>query len=212
MAKREQTRNEEVANAITHLIGILLSLVAIPFLFVRYISQDDIIGLLSVLAFIVGMLMVYTFSTLYHIAKPSRLKNILNKMDHISIFFLIAGTYTPLIIRYTDTQFSTIFLSILWGIVLVGIFFKIFLIHRLRWFSVALYLLMGWMFIFILKPMLANMPLSVLWWIMAGGVSYSLGVYFYVKSSKPYFHTIWHLFVLAGTVFHFISIWIGIGS
>jgi hemolysin III len=187
-------------------------LVAIPFLFVRYISEDDIIGLLSVLAFIVGMVMVYTFSTLYHIAKPSRLKNILNKMDHISIFFLIAGTYTPLIIRYMDAQFSTIFLSVLWGIVLLGIFFKIFLINRLRWFSVALYLLMGWMFIFILKPMLANMPLSVMWWIVAGGISYSLGVYFYVKSSKPYFHTIWHLFVLAGTVFHFISIWIGIGS
>lgn len=212
MARREQTRKEEIANAITHLIGILLSLVAIPFLFVRYISEDDIIGLLSVLAFIVGMLMVYTFSTLYHITKPSRLKNILNKMDHISIFFLIAGTYTPLIIRYMDAQFSTIFLSVLWGIVLLGIIFKIFLINRLRWFSVALYLLMGWMFIFIIKPMLANMPVSVLWWILAGGISYSLGVYFYIKSSKPYFHTIWHLFVLAGTVFHFISIWIGIGS
>lgn len=210
MAKREQTRKEEIANAITHLIGMVLVLVAIPFLIIRDIHDFSIVGLLSTLAFIIGMLMVYTFSTLYHITKPSRLKDILNKFDHISIFFLIAGTYTPLISRYTESTFAIIFLSVMWGIVLLGIIYKIFFINKMKWFSILLYVLMGWMFVFILKPLLENMPLSVLWWIVAGGICYSIGVYFYLHNQRKYYHTIWHLFVMAGTVFHFISVFLSL--
>lgn len=210
MAAREQTRKEEIANAITHLIGIVLVLVAVPFLLWPNFQSFNIIGFLSTLAFIIGMLMVYTFSTLYHIVKPSKLKNILNKFDHISIFFLIAGTYTPLISRYLEPTFAIIFLSIMWGVVLLGIIYKIFFIHKMKWFSMLLYLLMGWMFIFIMKPMLENMPLSILWWIVAGGICYSIGVYFYLRNQKRYYHTIWHLFVIAGTVFHFISVYLTI--
>ena len=208
-AKRAQTRIEEVINTITHLVGVVLVLVAIPFLVYNSFQEQDFLMMLSVLAFGVGMLMVYTFSSLYHAVRPSRLKEILNKMDHISIFFLIAGTYTPLVYRYTPSRTAIVFLSVMWGIVLLGIFYKLFFMKR-RWLSMVFYLLMGWMLIFIIKPMVANMPLDVLLWIGAGGLTYSIGVVFYAFSKVKYFHNIWHGFVMAGTAFHFIAVLISI--
>jgi hemolysin III len=160
----------------------------------------------AITAFALGVLLVYTSSTLYHFVQEKKLKNILKIADHISIYFLIAGTYTPLMITYLPPSTAFVFLTIMWSIVFLGTLFKFFFIHRFEWFSVILYLTMGWMIIFVIKPLVQNVPLAVFWWILGGGISYTIGVYFYVKSYKLYFHAIWHVFVLIGTLLHFMAI------
>jgi len=206
--KRPQSPKEERLNAFTHSIGILFCLIAMPIIMVGVYDENKLSYFYSVLAFGVGMLLVYTFSTLYHAIKKEKAKDVLQIADHISIYFLIAGTYTPLMVRYLDSETAFIFLTIMWSIVAVGVVFKIFFTKRFKYLSVILYLLLGWMLVFVLKPLLQNIPLTVLWWIIAGGFSYTTGVYFYMKDHKIYYHAVWHLFVLFGTLAHFVAVWI----
>ncbi|PKB15774.1 hemolysin III family protein [Flavobacterium sp. 5] len=206
MSDRIQTRNEELANGISHILGVLFCLIAVPFLVTKASKQHDLVTVLSVLTFGVGMLLVYCFSSLYHLVQKERSKELLKIADHISIYFLIAGTYSPLMILYLNTKSAMIFLGTMWAIVLLGTFFKIFYVNRFKIVSTVLYLLMGWMIVFVIKPLWGVMPFSVFLWILAGGLSYTFGVYFYVKSYKNYYHTVWHFFVLLGTVFHYIAI------
>jgi hemolysin III len=206
--KRPQSLKEERLNAFTHGIGILFCLIAMPIILVGVYDENKLSYFYSVLAFGVGMLLAYTFSTLYHAVKKEKAKDVLQIADHISIYFLIAGTYTPLMVRYLESETAFIFLTIMWSIVAVGVVFKIFFTKRFKYLSVILYLLLGWMIVFVLKPLLQNIPSTVLWWIIAGGFSYTTGVYFYMKDHKIYYHAVWHLFVLFGTLAHFISVWI----
>lgn len=205
--KRPQSPQEERLNAFTHSIGILFCLIAMPIILVAVYDENKLSYFYSVLAFGVGMLLVYTFSTLYHAVKKEKAKDVLQIADHISIYFLIAGTYTPLMVRYLESETAFIFLTIMWSIVAVGVVFKIFFTKRFKYLSVILYLLLGWMIVFVLKPLLQNIPLTVLWWIIAGGFSYTTGVYFFMKDHKIYYHAVWHLFVLFGTLAHFVSVW-----
>lgn len=207
MASRVQTRKEEQWNTITHAIGFCCCIVGIPVLLSSVIEKNNPTGLVAAIAFFIGMLSVYGFSTAYHFTCNPQRKKILKKFDHISIYFLIAGTYSPLMVIYLDVSTAIIFLAIIWGIALLGVFYKLFFINRLKWISVTTYLLMGWMIVFVIKPLIQNIPLSVFWWILAGGISYTIGVYFYVKSDKRYYHVIWHLFVLLGTFAHFVAIY-----
>ncbi|MBK8701144.1 MAG: hemolysin III family protein [Saprospiraceae bacterium] len=206
---RPQTREEEIANGISHALGILFCLTAMPFALYKAWDQQNSLIFVSVCLFALGILLVYTFSTFYHFAEHDRRKAILQKLDHISIYFLIAGTYTPHMMRYLDHQTAIVFLSVMWSIVAAGILYKIFFINRHEWFSVLLYLILGYMIVFVIDPVLQNIPTSVFYWILAGGISYTIGVYFYIKSHKPYHHTVWHVFVLAGTVMHFVSVYMG---
>lgn len=207
MKDRPQTRNEELANAISHGLGILFCLIAMPIVLINTYNQKNLTTFYSVAAFAVGMLLVYSCSTLYHFVEKEKSKNLLKIADHISIYFLIAGTYTPLMIKYLPPGTAFIFLTTMWTVVFLGMFFKIFFIHKFEWLSVVLYLVMGWMIVFVIKPLINTVPLEVFWWILAGGLSYTVGVYFYVKSHKHYFHTIWHIFVLLGTILHFVAIY-----
>lgn len=206
MSNRIQTRKEELSNGISHILGVLFCLIATPFLVLIAIKEHDLITVLSVFIFGLGMLLVYSFSSFYHLVQKENTKRLLNIADHISIYYLIAGTYSPLMIVYLSRETAFIFLGIMWFMVLLGTFFKVFFTHRFKFFSVLLYLVMGWMIVFVVKPLWGIMPLSVFLWILAGGISYTLGVIFYVKSDKKYFHTIWHFFVLIGTVSHYIAI------
>jgi hemolysin III len=153
------------------------------------------------------MLLVYSFSSLYHLAKQEKVKQQFKIADHISIYYLIAGTYSPLMVIYLDKPTALTFLGIMWSIVLLGTFFKIFYVDRFKAVSVVLYLLMGWMIVFVIKPLWGVIPLSVFLWIIAGGLSYTVGVYFYIKGNRNYFHTVWHFFVLMGTILHYVAIW-----
>ena len=205
--KRPQTIHEERLNAFSHFLGILFCLTAIPIVLVSIYDAKDLTPFFSVLTFGMGMLLVYTFSTLYHAARSERMKDLLQIADHISIYFLIAGTYTPLMIRYLDATTSFVFLTVMWSIVAIGVIFKVFFTKRFKYLSVVLYLSLGWMLVFVLQPLLETIPMVVLWWIIAGGLSYTTGVYFYMKDHKRYYHTVWHVFVLFGTLSHFISVW-----
>ncbi len=210
MSKREQTRKEEIVNAITHGLGILFCLIGMPFLLVDSFNANQWPVFMSVLVFGIGMLAVYTFSTLFHAATNQKIKHLFQIGDHISIYFLIAGTYTPLMVCYLKPETATVFLGIMWTIVVFGIIFKIFFTQKFRLISVILYLALGWMIVFVIKPLILTMPFSVFLWILIGGMSYTAGVYFYIRDHKYYYHTVWHFFVLFGTVAHFVSIYLSL--
>lgn len=206
MSTRIQTPKEELVNGISHIIGILFCLIGMPLLIAKVSERHNFVTVASVVIFGVGMLLVYSFSSLYHLVQNEKSKLRLKIADHISIYYLIAGTYTPLMIAYLDTKTALIFLGTMWSIVLLGTFFKVFYVNRFKVVSIVLYVLMGWMIVFVVKPLWGVMPLVVFLWILAGGLSYTAGVYFYVKGNKKYFHAIWHFFVLLGTVFHYVAI------
>jgi len=202
-----ESKDEEIASTITHGAGVIVTLIAIPSLLIHasYYCSPTMIGALCV--FGIGMLSVYLSSTLYHWVTPIILKKRLRVWDHASIFLLIAGTYTPVIVKFLPKTSAIIFLSIMWSIVVAGIFMKIFFWKKLKIVSLALYLLLGWMAVFVLKPIITNMPGEIFWWILAGGLAYTLGVPFFAWKKVKYNHAIWHCFVLAGTACHFIAIY-----
>jgi len=207
MSKRAQTKKEEFYNAWTHGIGVLLGIIAIPFLLFKTNALDDFDLLLASISFSIGIIMVYSSSTLYHIASAGHKKDLYQKADHISIYFLIAGSYSPMILTVLPREKAILFLSILWAFVFAGSIFKFFFAGKYKFVSVGLYLAMGWVSVFLIKAMWENLSAEILTWILVGGLSYTVGVYFYVKSNRPYFHAIWHLFVLIGTISHFIAVY-----
>ncbi|MEM9823096.1 MAG: hemolysin III family protein, partial [Bacteroidota bacterium] len=147
-------------------------------------------------------------STVYHSVIDQRLKHIFRIVDHISIYFLIAGTHTPLVLLYLHQPSGWYFLTGLWLMVLLGTIFKVFFTGRYEFFSITLYILMGWSGLLVLPQMFEHMSNSSLYCLIAGGVLYSGGVIFYVWKRLPYHHAIWHLFVIAGTAAHFIAMMI----
>lgn len=207
MSKRLQTPKEELANALSHGVGLVLGLIGIPFLIQKAVETDQLSDLIGGIAFSFGIVMVYTFSTLYHASKNPRWKSKLQIWDHISIYFLIAGSYTPMVLAVLKQDKAILFLSILWASVLVGSLFKLFFTGRFKVLSVVIYLTMGWLAVFFFQDILEKISIETLGWIGAGGLAYTVGVYFYIKSEKPYYHTIWHIFVLAGTIAHFVAVY-----
>ena len=206
MNEPNSTLAQERANYLTHLAGVIFCAIGIPLLLFQAYLKGSVSTLWSVSVFGLGMLMVYVSSTLYHAVQNKTTKRTLRIWDHISIFFLIAGSYTPFVVKFTSYGTALLFLSIMWGIVVVGVIKKLFFTGRLEALSVVLYLGMGWMAVFILKPMLQNMPLEIFWWILAGGLFYTFGIIFYVWKRLTYHHAIWHCFVLGGTVSHYFAV------
>lgn len=207
VAKRPQTQKEELANALSHGFGLLLGLIGIPFVLQKALQSGITSTVIGAIAFSFGILMVYTFSTVYHAARNPKWKSKLQIMDHIAIYFLIAGSYTPMVLAVLKQDKAIFFLSILWSSVLIGTFFKLFFTGRFKILSVVIYLTMGWIAAFFIQDILERISFITLAWIGVGGLAYSIGVYFYIQSEKPFFHTIWHLFVLAGTISHFIAVY-----
>ncbi len=196
---------EEFVNAITHGFGVLLTLVGTPVLLTIGSKSGDWHQILGLSIFCFSLFMVYTASTVYHSIRDPWFKRAFRKIDHISIYFLIAGTHTPFLIKYLSNGLGMIYLSILWGLVLIGIIYKAFFIHRLKFLSLIFYLGLGWMAVLTIPPMLDQMNDPCLYWIIIGGAFYTLGTIFYVWKKIPYSHSIWHLFVIAGSVGHFIA-------
>jgi hemolysin III len=207
MPTRAQTSHEEIANTVTHGIGLILSLIGLPFLLKNAVAHETTNIFWAVLAFGLGMIMVYASSTMYHAVQHKQRKDLLQIADHVSIYFLIAGSYTPLVVNYLPKKQAAIFLLVMWSLVAIGVLFKLFFTKRFNKISVLLYLTMGWMIIFIINPVMQQVPTELLWWILIGGISYTVGVYFYVRSKVQYFHAIWHCFVLGGTASHYIFIY-----
>ncbi len=208
MNRREQTIEEEKINALTHAVGIVFALVSIPILIYCAAERSTASNIFGVSVFCFAMLMVYSASTIYHTVKlGTPLKKKLRIWDHISIFVMIGGSYTPLVVKYTSASTATVFLSAMWGIILLGSILKIFFTGKYEILEVIIYLLLGWMAVFIIKPLLANMPTQIITFILVSGLFYSIGVVFYLWKKLSYHHAVWHVFVLAGTVTHFFAVY-----
>ena len=197
---------EERANAFTHLFGALLSLIGMVFLIQAGLVSGDRMKIVGLIIFSTSMLLLYSASGLYHLVKPSNLKRILRILDHSNIYFLIAGTYTPILIA-VGTRLSYAFIAVVWGIAFLGIAFTLIFWGRLKVLHVFLYIIMGWLIVLIWKPVTAVIPADFLKWIIAGGLTYTLGTVFYAMKKLPFYHAIWHLFVLGGSTFFFFGIY-----
>ncbi len=197
---------EELANSLTHGFGLLFGIISLPILLVLTAQNGNIAGLVGVSVYGFSFLMLFAFSTLYHSFQHPALKSIFQKIDHISIYFLIAGTYTPLILLYLFNATGIALLSGLWGLAALGIVFKLFFTGKFEKLSLLIYLGMGWAIIFVAKPFFANMSVGVLSLIATGGGLYTLGVVFYAWEKLPYNHAIWHLFVLAAGICHYVAV------
>ena len=207
MAHKIQSNHEELANAISHGIGFLLALILVPVLIAKASLQSTNLITIACAVFSFGFLMAYLSSTIYHLVQNPKSKKLLRVWDHISIFFLIGGTYTPVVCKFTDQQTAIIFLGIMWSLIIAGSVLKIFFTGRYDKLSTAIYVLLGWMVVFIIKPLMAHMPLEVFWWILGGGIAYTFGVIFYKWHKLTFQHSIWHLFVLAGTLLQYVAVY-----
>jgi len=207
---RKLSNGEEIANAITHGIGALLSIAALVILIMVAGRNDDFWHLFSFTIYGCSLILLYLSSTLYHSFTSPRLKNLFARFDHVSIFLLIAGTYTPFLLTTIRGVLGWTMFAIIWSIALIGAIIRTIYLTRFRKLMVAIYLLMGWMIVLVGKQIYLNLPSISLTFLILGGIAYSVGVIFYMWRSLPYGHGIWHLFVLAGSVLHFFAIYFSI--
>lgn len=199
-------RREEIANAITHGIGALLSVAALVLLIVFSSMKGTAWHVVSFTIYGVSMLLLYTSSTLVHSFKEGKLKDLFEFFDHSSIYVYIAGTYTPFMLVAIRGSLGWTLFSIVWAIALLGVLFKAYFVKRFLFLSTVFYLLMGWLIVIAWGPLTAAIPGMGINLLVIGGLLYTLGTVFYVWRAFPYHHAIWHLFVLAGSVLHFFTI------
>ncbi|MBT5232903.1 MAG: hemolysin III family protein [Flavobacteriaceae bacterium] len=201
----DQTKREEFWNTLTHFIGIVLSLIGLPLLIFANNNLSSF-SLASILFFEFGLLFVYISSTLYHYVENVELKKKLRTLDHISIFYLIAGSYAPicLITLYNDSGIG-VFVAVL-AIMFIGTFFKLFYTGKHEKFSLFLYLAMGWLIIFKINTLIDLIEFNGLALIVTSGLLYTFGTLFYSSKTIKYSHAIWHLFVLGGSATHFFFV------
>jgi len=205
------TNKKELANSISHGLGMLFGIVSIPLLIATAIHSGHWEAMIGSIVYGISFLMVFTTSTLYHGCHEPRLKETFKILDHISIYFLIAGSYTPFVLLYYYNGTGITLLLILWGLTLVGTVFKVWFTGKFNLISTGIYLLMGWILIFVGKSFFASFPTPVIWLIVAGGVLYTLGVIFFLWERYRYHHAVWHLFVLAAGICHFVAVWMAVG-
>ena len=203
---RALTIGEEIFNSVTHGIGALLSIAALVILVVFAAIKGDTWHVVSYTIFGSTLVLLYLSSTHYHSFTREKVKNLFARFDHAAIFLLIAGTYTPYLLTVLRGAVGWIMFGIIWGLAIAGVVIRSIYITRFRKLMVAIYLLMGWMFVFAIVPMVKNLPAASTVFLFVGGGCYSLGVIFYAWRNLKFGHGIWHLFVLAGSIMHFFSV------
>ncbi|WP_300496914.1 hemolysin III family protein [uncultured Methylophaga sp.] len=205
--KREQTGGEEIANSISHALGLLGAVIGTPFLITHAVRNSDTAFVVGVSIFCATMIILYLGSTLYHALPVGKAKRIFRRIEHSAIYLLIAGTYTPFTFGVLKGIWGWTLFAIVWGLAFFGIALKIFQKQHHLILSTVLYLLMGWVIVIAINPLMANLPTEGLLWLLAGGLSYTVGVAFFATDSKlKYGHFIWHLFVVGGTTCHFFAV------
>jgi hemolysin III len=197
---------QELVNSIIHGFGIIFGIVAIPLLIALAINSENTVGVIGAAIYGFCFLQLFTFSTLYHGFQNLEVKRALEILDHIGIYFLIAGTYTPFLLVYLNNSFGITLLSILWGLTSIGIVFKIFFTGRWNLISTLIYVAMGLILFVGGRLFFINIPWPVLIMIFIGGGLYLLGVVFYLWEKYPYNHAVWHFFVLAAAICHYVAI------
>jgi hemolysin III len=203
------TKREENINTLTHWIGTIIVSLGSGVLVTLSVLSGSTTKVVAVSIYGFSMILLYCASTLYHAAENKNTKAKLNIVDHCAIYLLIAGTYTPFLLINLQGTTGTIMMIIMWSMAFFGIIVKVFLYEKFTKLSLAVYLIMGWMVIFAIRPMIENMNTTGLIFLLLGGLFYSGGTYFYSKKKKKYYHCIWHVFVLLGTIMHFFAILYG---
>lgn len=206
--KKKIRKAEEIVNSASHGIGVLLAIAATSLLVIRGAKYGNAWHIVTFSIFGAGLINLYTASTLYHGAINPRKKVNLNKFDHSSIYVLIAATYTPFALLAIKGWQGWAIFGVEWGIALAGVIFKVwFYSTKHRKLSTWLYLVMGWVVVVAFIPLIRNTPIVSLWFLLAGGIAYSSGVFFYLKDHYPFVHGIFHLFIILGSVCHFFSLY-----
>jgi len=198
---------EEKMNVISHGIGFFLSLFGFILLIGKISSDPGKYAAMSYIIYGLSMCILYAASTLYHSSTKPKLRQRLRIFDHISIYFLIAGTYTPFCLVTLENEGGMIFFIAIWSMASIGTFFKLFFTGKYTRISTAMYLMMGWSAIFAIKPLISNLDITGLYWLLAGGVSYTIGALLYGIKNIRYNHAIFHVFVLTGSICHFIAVY-----
>jgi hemolysin III len=198
---------EERFNIASHALGLVLSVAALPLLVVRASLHGNAWHIVSFSIFGASLVILYTASTLYHSSKKPKLRKRLNIFDHAAIYVLIAGTYTPFTIVTLNGTIGWVIFGISWGLALTGIILKLFFTGKYNTLSTTMYVLMGWVIVFAIKPLINNLSHEGLMWLFAGGASYSAGAILYSMKRINYNHAIFHLFVLIGSFCHFMAVY-----
>jgi hemolysin III len=197
---------EELANGITHGIGLVLSIVGLAVLVFLSVMRGNAWHIAGCTTFGVSLVLLYTASTMYHSFRSARWKRILKTLDHTAIYLLIAGTYTPFTLVNLRGFWGWTLFTLVWSLSVFGILWKIFNVDRYQIISTLIYIAMGWLVVIAIKPLLLGIPLSGIAWLVAGGLFYTAGVIFFAANRIPYNHAIWHIFVLAGSICHYIAV------
>lgn len=214
-SKKLYTLGEEISNSITHGIGSLLSIAALVIMVVVAAIHHNTIGVVTSAIFGASLIILYTMSTLYHAISNEKAKKVLKVFDHCTIYLLIAGSYTPftlVALRSVDPTKAWVIFSIVWAIAVFGIVLYAFFKNKFKVLNIVSYIVMGWVVVIALPEIIqffkVNNAMAGFYLLLAGGLSYTLGVIFYALQTKNlrYFHTIWHLFVLGGSICHFLSV------
>ena len=203
---KPRTKGDEIFNSISHGIGVGLAIAGAVLLIVRASLYGSPWHIVSYSIFGLGMILLYTSSTLFHGAYNPRLKHKLNKLDHSSIYVLIAATYTPITFTTLKGAFGWVIFGIIWALAIAGVVYKLwFYSAKYRLLSTILYVVMGWVIIIAIVPVIQKTPSPTIWFLMAGCLSYTFSPIFYLWKSKPYMHGVFHLFILGGTICHFFG-------
>lgn len=198
---------EEKINVISHGIGFLLSIAALVLLVIRASLHGNVFHIVSFTIFGTSLIVLYAASTLYHNAKKEKVRARLNIFDHASIFILIAGTYTPYVLVPLNGIMGWVLFGITWGAAVLGIILKLYFIGKYEKLSTILYVLMGWIIIIAIKPLFDNLSSEGLFWLFTGGISYTIGAVLFSLKKLKFNHAIFHIFVMLGSISHFISIY-----
>jgi hemolysin III len=200
------TRKQEIVNGLTAAIGMLFGISGLPVLVGLATAHLNTPGIVGSGIYGFCFLLLFTSSTVYHFVQEPVVKRLFKIIDHISIYFLIAGTYTPFLLVYMNNDFGITILSVLWGLTVLGIFFKIRFTGRFEIVSTIIYLLMGWIMVAGGRRFFEHLPAPVLIFICIGGGLYSIGVFFSIWDKYYFTHAVWHLFVLAGAISHYVAV------
>ena len=206
LEERPQSLGEEVANSVSHGIGLLAALVASPILVTAALNRGDLAGIVGASVFATTMVLLYLASTLFHALPPNRAKRVFQILDHSAIYLLIAGTYTPFTLGVLRGVWGWTLFGLVWVLAVVGTVFKSLGGVRYTTFSTWVYLAMGWLVLIAIEPVWTLVPKWGLFWLVAGGIAYTAGTVFFMAERIRYFHFVWHLFVVLGTACHFIAV------
>jgi hemolysin III len=197
---------EEIANAVTHGIGLLLSIAGFVVLLVLATLRGTAWHIVACSIYGATLICLYAASTLYHAVISPRVKRALRIFDHSAIYLLIAGSYTPFLLVSLRGPWGWSLFGVIWGLALAGVLFKFWFVERFAILSTAVYIAMGWLVVIAAKPVITHLSLTAMIWLLAGGLAYTGGVIFFAAKRIPYSHAIWHLFVLAGSFCHYFAV------